>query len=329
MNPSITNPLLVCFIALLISVFTTLIGSVDFTIYEIFTDPKVASLFWYLRVPRALCAFICGAGLAVAGLVTQSLYKNILATPYTLGVASGATCGAVASMVIAQVIGFEISIFWGGLVGILSALIFIFLINRSFKDTENSTILLIGIGASILFSNLTALIQYASNSAGGFVEISQWMVGSIPILDNPTLYIFFLVVLTAALIFLLLGRSLDLLAVGDEFALSKGVSVKFINYLLLLLVSLLVGGSVIICGPIGFIGLIEPYICRIYFGSYHRRLVVLVFFIGGAYLTVCDCIARTVFSPLEMPVGFITGTIGVPFFIWAIVRSGNRREGIN
>ncbi|MGW8180317.1 MAG: FecCD family ABC transporter permease, partial [bacterium] len=131
----------------------------------------------------------------------------------------------------------------------------------------------------------------------------------------------FPVVLSGVFILAILRHELDLLTTGDDLATSRGVDVKKVRAILFLVTSLMVAAVVAVCGPIGFVGMMAPHICRLLTGWNHRHLLPSTFLFGGAFLTLCDTFARTLIAPIEIPVGIITALLGGPFFIWLLLSS--------
>jgi iron complex transport system permease protein len=146
-------------------------------------------------------------------------------------------------------------------------------------------------------------------------------MGSLEVLGYDSVFSLFPVVLSGVLIIAILRHELDLLTTGDDLATSRGVAVKKVRAILFLVTSLMVGGVVAVCGPIGFVGMMAPHICRLLTGWNHRYLLPATFLFGGAFLTICDTFARTLIAPVEIPVGIITALLGGPFFIWLLLSS--------
>lgn len=280
-------------------------------------------IFWSLRVPRVAVAFLVGSGLAVAGAVFQAIFRNVLATPFTLGVASAAALGATLHLALgigAGVVGGVAVAVSGGIAAMIAALLATALLLVIARRAPPVTILLSGVVISFFFSSLTVCVQYASDLTGVF-RVTRWMMGSIESSSLESLVVVAPVVVLAGLAALWFAPELDLIACGDELALSRGVELMAVRAVLIAVVSLLVGALVSVCGPIGFVGLVVPHIARLWVGALHRRMVVVSGFLGGAFLVICDAIARVVLAPAEVPVGVITALVGGPFFVWALLCS--------
>lgn len=278
-----------------------------------------------IRIPRVLFAFIAGCGLALSGLVFQAMFHNPLATPFTLGVASGASLGAALSVYLG--LNFSILGFGGhtlsAFIGALCAISFVYSISRLREGFSTETLLLTGVAVSFFFSSLILFVQYLSNVSDAF-QIIRWLMGSLTVVGYDEVLQLLPFVSLTALVILALGRELNLMMAGDEIALSRGVSVKTVRYVLFFVTSLCVGAIVALCGPIGFVGMMVPHMCRLMMGADHRWLIPASLLFGGSFLIICDAIARWIIAPAELPVGVITTLLGGPFFLWLLIRSKRR-----
>ena len=284
-------------------------------------DDPAAMIFWEIRLQRACLAWIAGAGLAAAGMAFQAMFRNALATPFTLGVSSGASLGAAIGMRLGwgfAVLGIS-SVTVGAMVGALLAITIVYGLTRLKRDCSTGAMLLAGVAVNFFFSSLILLIQYTANFYDTF-RILRWLMGGLQMVgfDSPVRVLPFVAagtVLLAALV-----GELNLLTIGEELAASRGVAVGRTKTLLFLVTSCMVGVIVSVCGPIGFVGLMCPHICRLTVGPDHRRLLPATLLVGGAFLVVCDTIARTLFAPTELPVGIFTSFLGGPFFLWLLLK---------
>jgi len=278
-----------------------------------------------LRIPRVLFAFIAGAGLALCGMVFQAMFHNPLATPFTLGVASGASLGAAIYVYLGlsfTLLGFDGGTF-AAFIGALVAISCVYGISRHQSGFSPETLLLTGVAISFFFSSLILLTQYLSNLSDSF-QILRWLMGSLTtVAYRDILQLLPFVALCTATI-LWLQRELNLLTAGDDIALSRGVPVQRIRYILFFVTSLCVGAIVALCGPIGFVGMMVPHICRLLIGNDHRWLAPASLFFGGAFLILCDTLSRLIIAPAEIPVGVITTLLGGPFFLWLLVKSRSK-----
>ncbi|MGD9127676.1 MAG: iron ABC transporter permease [Planctomycetia bacterium] len=292
------------------------------------------------RLPRAVIGFLAGAGLATAGMTFQAMFRNPLATPFTLGVSSGAALGAsvaiycgarlewliirlnllpesqTASMYIAR-LGLQTVLAFVGAVGTIGL---IYLITRIKRDMSTATMLLAGVALSYFFSSIILIFQYLGSYGEAF-QMLRWVMGGLSGVSWPDdVFILGPFVLLASVVVWWFMHDLNLLTTGESLAASRGVNVERVKRWLFFVVSLMVGAVVAVCGPIGFVGLMSPHICRMIIGPDHRYLMPASWLFGGTFLVVCDTVARTAMAPTEFPVGIITALLGGPFFIWLLLR---------
>ena len=273
-------------------------------------------IFINLRIPRVLFAFVCGAALSLSGMAFQAMFRNPLATPFTLGVSSGASLGG--ALYIRLGFGFALlgipGITFFAFTGALLTLALVYLLTRLRGGFSTTTLLLAGIAINFFCSSLILFVQYLSGFGDSF-QIMRWMMGALDITGYQKLLQLIPFFLLGMGILWVLVHELNLLLTGEELALSRGVAVARTKKLIFLAASLLVGSVVSFCGPIGFIGMMAPHICRLLIGQDHRWLTPATLFFGGLFLVLCDTLARTLISPAEIPVGVITALLGGPFFI--------------
>ena len=278
-------------------------------------------IFWQIRVPRVAAGLLAGAGLAIAGAAFQALFRNPLATPFTLGVASGAAFGVAA----ATRLGLTIAVLGlatdsvAALAGALAAVSVVWLLTRLRPATSSMVLLLAGVAMSFFFSSLILLLQYTA-SLGDSYRIVRWLMGGLAGVGTSELLNLLPFVAIGIAILGWRARELDLLSTGADLAASRGVDVAHQRTVIFLGASVMVGGVVAACGPIGFVGMMAPHICRLLVGGEHRRLLPASCLFGGAFLAACDTLARVVLAPAELPVGVITAFLGGPFFLWLLLR---------
>jgi len=275
-----------------------------------------------IRLPRVLFAFVAGCGLALCGMVFQAMFHNPLATPFTLGVASGASLGAALSVTFGlsfSLLGLD-SLTISAFIGALVAISFVYGISQLRYGFSSETLLLTGVATSFFFSSLILFTQYLSDLNDSF-HIIRWLMGGLAVTGYQQLLQLLPIVTISSVIIIWLSRELNLLMAGDDIALSRGVAVKRVRYLLFFTTSLCVGAIVSLCGPIGFVGMMVPHICRLLIGTDHRWLTPATLMFGGGFLIFCDTIARLIFAPAELPVGVITTLLGGPFFLWLLIKS--------
>jgi len=291
-------------------------------------DDRAAWLLWTIRIPRVGLAFLAGAALALSGMTFQAIFRNPLATPFTLGVASGASLGAVTYIQF----GLSFSLGWisGGslfaFAGALLTILLVYALSRTRQGFSTATLLLSGVAISFFFSSLILFVQYLSDPGRTF-RMFRWMMGGLEgVWGFPDLYTLSPLVALGAVLVVLQRHELNLLATGEDLAAARGVEVQRTKGLLFLAASLMVGAVVAVCGPIGFVGLMAPHICRLLIGPDHRLLTPATVLFGGAFLAVCDTVARTVIAPTELPVGIITAMLGGPFFLWLLLTRSAEME---
>ncbi len=283
-------------------------------------DPELRHIFVQFRLPRVLAAAIVGAGLGAAGAAFQGLLRNPLAEPYTLGISSGASLAAVIA------IRFGADTILGGsgvgvaaLIGSLLTVVFIYRLARTDSRLPPATLLLAGITIAMFCSAASLLVQYTAD-LGEVYRMVRWMMGGLDAVRYPPLLRATVAISIGIAILLWLSPTLNALAAGEDAASSLGVDVRRSVSLGFFAASLIVGASIALAGPIGFVGLIVPHALRTLFGSDHRRLIPLSALGGASLLCACDTLARLVNAPAEIPVGVVTAVAGGPFFLYLLVR---------
>lgn len=284
-----------------------------------FASSARGRVFWDIRVPRVLMGFASGGALAISGLVFQTVFRNPLATPFTLGVSSGAAFGAA----LAAKLGLGVAV-WGvsgstalSFLGALATIGLIFgVAERSGRDS-GETMLLAGVAFSFCFSSAILLVQYLSDFTASF-HVVRWLMGDLATVGYARPLQMGTLTLVCGAVVWLHAPDLNLVLAGEDIAASRGADVKRVRRTTLLAVSLLTGAVVSTCGPIGFVGMMVPYALRLAMGADHRYLVPASALAGGAFLALCDWVARTVVFPAEIPVGVLTSMLGGPFFLWVL-----------
>ncbi len=288
-----------------------------------------AEIFWMIRVPRVCVSFLAGAALAISGMAFQAMFRNPLATPFTLGVASGASLGAAiyirAGFIfnVFGISGVSIAAFAGATLSIL----LVYGLSKVRKGFSTSTMLLAGVAISFFFSSVILFTQYMSDFTNSF-RILHWLMGGLEVVGFESVLNMAPFVISGSAIIFYMTHELNLMMTGEEIAVSRGVNVERTKKILFFATSLMVGGVVAICGPIGFVGMMAPHICRLMIGADHRYLTPVTLLFGGVFLTLCDMLARTLIAPAEMPVGIITALLGGPFFVWLLIGKTSSKRGI-
>ncbi len=323
--------IILCGFTALILIMCPFVGQVSISINDLLgqlSSTTERQIFWSIRVPRVCLSFLAGAALAVSGMVFQAIFRNILADPFTLGVASGSAFGAS----LAYRLGLSVGLVWlsgtamCSFLGALATMFLVVLIAAPSKGFSASGMLLGGVIVGFFFSSLILLMQYLSDFSQVF-RITRWLMGSLDTVGFEPLYGVAPFIVLGILVVFFMGRELDLLALGDELAISRGLNVVRSRFMFFIATSLMVAGVVAVCGPIGFVGLVVPYVCRSLWGYSHRQITLCAILFGGAFLTLCDTVARTIIAPSELPVGVITALLGGPFFLWVLRR--NSSSGIS
>ena len=278
------------------------------------------SIIWEIRLPRVILAAVCGAGLALCGVLMQCITKNPIAEPYILGISSGASFGAVAVIVLGgiQQIGIT-KITTGAFIGSLLSGIIVFVIGTQMGRTTSTTrLVLSGMAISTIFQGFTNLLIYSAENSNQAKNALFWTIGSLGGAKWEVLALPFIMLFIVLSVAFFMSKSLDILLLGDDSAVILGINVKLSKVVILILATLLTSTLVAITGAIGFIGLIVPHICRTIAGSDHRKLIILSSLIGAIFLIISDVFARALFPPVEIPIGIITSLVGGPFFLYLI-----------
>jgi len=307
-----------------------LVGATHLKLGEVLAgDPTARLIFFQLRLPRVLLALLAGGALAVSGLVFQTLFHNPLAEPYTLGVASGAALGAVLAIHLGAGTLAD-SLPWLGVAsfaGALAATLVVVLLafvgrrqdGRQGTGLDTASLLLAGVAVALTSSALILLVQYVSDFNQTFTML-RWMMGALTVVGFGEVLWVAPWVLGGLALLIFWRWELNLLLSGEEMAAGRGLDVSRMRWMLLILVSLMVGALVAVVGPIGFVGLIVPHWVRRFLPADHLLLLPASFLAGGGFLALSDLAARTLLSPAEVPVGVLTALLGGPFFLWVLAR---------
>ncbi|WP_227395064.1 FecCD family ABC transporter permease [Jeotgalibacillus aurantiacus] len=328
-------------IVLLIVAFTLAItvGSVQVPFNEMFRifagagdrgslDPMFSSIVLDIRFPRVVLAGLVGASLAIAGASFQGLLKNPLADPYTLGVSSGASVGAVAVIFLGITIpglgGFTLPV-----VSVAAALLTLIAVLGFARFVEKSmkmeTIILTGIiFSSFLGSILSLMIALTGDELR---QIITWLLGSVSMRGWDYIQLIAPFFIIGSLLLMWNARELNAMAFGEDRAHHLGVNVQVRKYVVLASGSILTGAAVAVSGTIGFVGLVVPHMVRMAAGSDHRHVLPLSILNGASLLILCDLIARTVVAPTELPIGVITALLGAPVFGLILLQKRKERRG--
>jgi len=307
-------------------VVTPLIGSQPLNYSEVMQfihgeQTADGTIFFKIRLPRILLAILTGASLSLAGVIFQALLRNPLATPYTLGVSSGGALGAL--LMIKTGLAFSLLGFSGvqaaAFLGSALTILLVYFLSRRVGKLSIHIMILAGVTISYFFAALNLILHYLSD----FTETHQmirWMMGGLDVIGYSVLMRSLPVLLLSFGGLWLMSRTFNLLSTSEESASSKGVNVDRVQKISFVLASLITGTVVALSGPIGFVGLIVPHFLRILGGPDHRYLIPSSILFGGGFLVLADTIARTILSPIDLPVGILTALLGGPFFLWLLFK---------
>jgi len=293
--------------------------------FSILTGPVKTlekSIIFEIRIPRILVVIFSGSLLSIAGLFSQTLFRNPIAEPYLLGISAGAALGAFIAKNFIPPFPYSTQIF----AFIFSQIVVLIVIFISLRDgfLPRETLLLSGIALSLLFSGILSLLIFLSPSER--IKIFFWFFGSFSLVSWNEFCILLLIFIFSFIFLFLNIKKYDLMLLSDEEALSLGIDIKKERVILSFFISLLTGAVVSIAGIIGFLGLVVPHIARrVAKSGKHKNLTLYTAFIGSLLLLICDDLSRILFGGAEIPVGVFTSLLGVPFFLYLIVK---RREGI-
>ena len=300
--------------------FSFCTGSVKIHLYQILQthNKTVSTILFKIRLPRIILGFAVGGALSIAGVILQGLFRNPLVGPYTLGISGGAgvlVCLNIVFRIYQRfgIIAFPVSGFLGA--GLVVILVYFLSVKKGILRIQG--LLLTGVMISFISSSLMMLIMAVTKSEN-LHGIIFWTMGS---LEEPNIFlvkIALLVSILGLLISYIFALDLNAFSCGEEEAYHLGINVEKTKRILFILASLLTGMCVSVAGIIGFVGLLIPHLMRRIVGNDHRILLLTSYFAGAGFLVLCDTLARTIISPLELPVGVITGILGGSLFVYAL-----------
>jgi iron complex transport system permease protein len=313
---------------LFIGSFQTSMETIRQTVFNFNPDDSVQYAIMYLRLPRIVMAFLVGGALALSGYIIQALVNNPLADPYILGTASGAALGA--NIVFFGILPISIA-------GIYLPPVFAFLgafgvtftaIAIAYKKGRiiPSQLLLGGIALSSLLIAITSLLTFLSDSEGKLKTIIFWTLGSFERSQWSDVPLLCIVTLFFALLFTMLHKQIAILLLGEGRAYHLGLDISRLRWLILTAMALTTGIAVATVGTIGFVGLVIPHIVRGTFGASQRYNALFSTWIGGVFMLACDLLSRIVYPPAGLPIGIITSFLGVPFFLYLLLKKDYRFE---
>jgi iron complex transport system permease protein len=290
------------------------------------THPNGEATLWLVRFPRIVMAVLVGAALAAAGAVMQGVFRNPLAEPGVIGVSSGAAVGAAAAIVFSLTFLGPLTLPVMAFVGGLLATLVVYASARSQGRTEVVTLVLTGIAINAIAGAAIALFTFLGTTQER-EQIVFWQLGSLNGTRWQDVVIVLPMTLVGILCCLLLASSLDLLSLGERQARHLGVNVERLHVAAIVVVALLTGAAVALCGVIAFVGLVIPHLMRMLLGPGHRVLIPASALGGAVLLLAADLVARTAVPYAELPIGMLTALIGGPFFFWLLRRTRRRAGG--
>ncbi|RPJ13405.1 MAG: iron ABC transporter permease [Desulfobacteraceae bacterium] len=281
-------------------------------------DPVKEAIIRDIRFPRVILAGLIGAALSLGGLVFQALLRNPLAEPYILGISGGSAIGAIFGIIMgfSYFPGVSIMAFTGS----LATLALLLVMSSGGTLLKRDSLLLSGVMVNAFCSAVIMFLVSMTRDAH-LHNIIFWLMGDLSTADMGMVMILAAVLLPCFLLLFWLSNIMNLLLMGQDMAQTMGVNIKAVSVILLVTTSFMVSATVSVCGLIGFVGLVIPHLLRIILGSDHRILVPASVLGGGAYMVICDMLARILPSHGEMPAGVITALIGAPLFIYLLKRS--------
>jgi iron complex transport system permease protein len=280
-----------------------------------------AAILLSLRLPRTLLVAFTGAALATSGGAYQGLFRNPLADPYLIGVASGAGLGAVLAMTAQwpQKIGGLLVVPLAAFAGALLTVLVVYQLGRVGRSVPTTSLILAGVAVSSFCTALTSFLML--NATGELRRALVWLLGGSNLSGwQPVLAVLPYLVIGSGIL-LASGHALNVMQFGDEQAHQLGLPVESARRLVVIAATLTTAAAVAFSGVIGFVGLIVPHLVRLLWGGDYRRLLPLSTLCGAAFLLVADVLARSLMAPQELPVGVITSLAGAPFFLWVLRRA--------
>lgn len=279
------------------------------------------SILYQIRLPHAALMLLTGAALAGSGATYQGLFRNPLADPYLIGVASGAGLGAVVALTVQwpqDLLGL-LSVPASAFLGAIASVLIVYTMARVGKSVPTTTLILAGVAFSSFATSLTSLLMFRSNTE--LRRAMAWLLGGGSSGGWEPVGAMLPYVAVGLVGIALSGHALNVLQFGEEQAEQLGLPIERIKVFLILAASLATAAAVAFAGIIGFIGLIVPHVVRLVWGPDYRRLIPLSILGGASALLLADLAARVLLTPESLPVGIVTALVGAPFFLWVLRRA--------
>jgi iron complex transport system permease protein len=283
------------------------------------------TIIFQIRLPHLVLIALTGMALGGSGAAYQGLFRNPLADPYIIGVASGAGLGAVAAMSISWpdtflgMAAIPVAAFLGAMVTVF----LVYTLAKIGQSTPVTTLILAGVALGTFTSSITSLIMILSTE--DLYRAITWLMGGFGIGGWLPVFAMLPYLILGLGTLIVLGRPLNVLQFGDDQAQQLGLNVERFKLIIVIAASLVAAGAVSFSGIIGFIGLIVPHVVRMLWGADYRRLIPLATIGGGAVLLGADIVSRTIMAPQDLPVGIVTSILGAPFFLWLLRKTKQMR----
>ncbi|MFA5089457.1 MAG: iron ABC transporter permease [Candidatus Omnitrophota bacterium] len=272
-----------------------------------------------MRLLRIFTAILAGSGLAVSGIALQAILRNPLAEPYLLGTSSGAGLAAVTAVILGVS---RIYMPLAAFLGALASILLVYNLARKGSRIMDQSLILSGVIVSIALSAVIVFLVFISGNAA-LHEMSWWLWGSLGVYDWRLIFPVSMLVISGIIVIYIFAQDLNAISIGEEEAVHLGIDTQSIKKIMILITALITASLICICGIIGFVGLIVPHMMRLVVGPNHRVLIPMTCLAACVFMIICDILSRTLFSPVEIPIGVITAIIGAPVFI-LLLKKGKR-----
>jgi len=311
------NLLILLFLLCAVAIIGLLKGAVNIPAANLLL--KDNQVIFNLRLLRIIAGILVGSGLAVSGIALQAILRNPLAEPYLLGTSSGAGLAAVSAVILGVS---RIYMPLAAFLGATFSIIIVYNLAREKGVIADKSLILSGVIISVAFSSLIVfLVSLFGNEA--MHEMNWWLWGSLQVYDYKLLLLVAFPVILGICLIYLFAQDLNAISIGEEEAVHLGIDTQNIKKILILVTALITSSLICICGIIGFVGLIVPHMMRLIVGPNHKILIPTTCLAASVFIILCDLLSRTLFAPVEIPIGVITAVIGAPVFI-ILLKKGKR-----
>lgn len=284
-------------------------------------DKMTMNVVLGLRLPRIIATIIVGAALSVSGTAYQGLFKNPLISSDFLGVSSGAAIGAAIGILL-SLTNTYVSLF--AFIGGIAAVSLTSLIPTLLKNRSNITLVLSGIIVSSFLSSILGFIKFIADPNGELASITYWTMGSFSYISLQNIIPVLVIIIPSLIVLILISWWIDVMSMGESEARILGANVRLIKTVVIVMATLLTSSSVCLVGTIGWVSLVIPHLTRLLFGNTNKVVIPNSALLGSIFMLIVDTLTRII-GPIEMPVSIMTGIIGVPFFIWLLIK---RKDGV-